>query len=238
LQKGLNVDRQLTNSVEDYLKVIYHLSAGGTRVATGQIAAELGISPASATDMVQRLAEDSSPLLDYQKHQGVELTEEGRMAALETIRHHRLLELFLHEVLGFSWDKVHAEADRLEHVISEEFEERVAAVLGDPQRGLHGEPIPSRNLVMPDHNTCALMDLRPGQRGVIHSVDDDDPGFLRFAEARGLVPGVGFEIIDYSPYDNNLRLRVEDHIEEVVIGASATGQIQVEVLDADVEKKE
>ncbi len=232
------MDRQLTNSVEDYLKVIYHLSVGGSRVSTGSIAAELGISPASATDMVQRLAEDSPPLLDYLKHQGVELTEAGKKAALETIRHHRLLELFLHEVLGFSWDKVHAEADRLEHVISEEFEERVAAVLGNPKRGLHGEPIPSRNLVMPDHDTCSLLELQPGQRGVIHSVDDDDPGFLRFVEAKGLVPGAGFEILDFSAYDKNLRLQIDDVNEEVVLGASVTGQIQVEVLDAEVEKKE
>lgn len=228
------MERRLSNSVEDYLKVIYHLSGDGDRVSTGRIAEELGISPASATDMVQRLAEEDPPLVDYLKHQGVKLTEVGQNAALEIIRHHRLLELFLHEVLGFSWDRVHAEADRLEHVISEEFEERVAAVLGDPQRGLHGEPIPSRSLVMPDHDTCLLLDLRPGQHGVIHSVDDDDPGFLRFAEAKGLIPGAGFEVLEFSAYDNNLRMRIDDVEEEVVIGASVTGQIQVEVLDHEV----
>ncbi len=231
------MDRQLSDSVEDYLKVIYHLSGDGERVSTGLIAEELGISPASVTDMVQRLAEEQTPLLDYLKHQGVQLTDTGKKAALETIRHHRLLELFLHEVLGFSWDQVHAEADRLEHVISEEFEERVAVVLGDPQRGLHGEPIPSRNLVMPDHNTCTLLDLQPGQRGRVHSVDDDDPGFLRFVEARGLIPGAVFELLDFSPYDSNLHLRVEDMAGEVVIGANVTGRIQVEILDLTVDEE-
>lgn len=232
------MERKLSNSVEDYLKIIYHLSRDGERVSTGRIAEELGISPASATDMVQRLAEEDFPLLDYRKHQGVELSEAGKKAALETIRHHRLLELFLHEVLGFSWDQVHAEADRLEHVISEEFEERVAAVLGDPQRGLHGEPIPSRTLVMPDHDTCSLLDLRPGQRAVIHSVDDDDPGFLRFVESRGLIPGVEFEVMEYSPYDNNLRLDLSGQEQDLVVGSNVTGQIQVELLESSGFEKE
>ena len=221
--------RQLTDTVEDYLKVIYNLSAGNKRVNTGSIAAELGVSPASVTDMLQRLAGDDPPLLDYQKHQGAALTEQGNRAALEIIRHHRLLELFLHEVLGYSWDQVHAEADRLEHFISEEFEERVAAVLGDPQRGCHGEPIPSRNLIMPDHITSNLLDLRPEQAGVVHSVSDDDPGFLRYLESLGLVPGAEFTVVDYSPYDDNLRLKVHDQEKEIVLGANVTAQVQVEI---------
>jgi DtxR family Mn-dependent transcriptional regulator len=221
--------KQLSDTVEDYLKVIYNLSEDNNRVNTGRIAAELGVSPASVTDMLQRLAGDDPPLLDYQKHQGAALTEEGNRAALEIIRHHRLLELFLHEVLGYSWDQVHAEADRLEHVISEEFEERVAAVLGDPQRGCHGEPIPSRNLVMPDQNTSYLQDLRPEQAGVVHSVNDDDPGFLRFLESQGLVPGAEFTVVDYSPYDDNLRLKVVEKENEIVLGANVTAQIQVEI---------
>jgi DtxR family Mn-dependent transcriptional regulator len=222
---------RLSDTVEDYLKIIYHLSNGEGRVSTGQIAEELAISPASVTDMVQRLAAESPPLLDYKKHQGVALTDAGKKAALETIRHHRLLELFLHEVLGFSWDQVHDEAERLEHVISEEFEERVAAVLGDPQRGLHGEPIPSRNLEMPDQDCCNLLELRPNQRGIIQEVNDDDPGFLRYLASQGLVPGVEFEVIDYSPYDENLRVQIVDGKEDHVLGASVTSQIQVKVLE-------
>lgn len=223
------MQRQLSDTVEDYLKVIYYLSAESDRVNTGSIAAELGVSPASVTDMLQRLGGDDPPLLDYKKHQGAALTEAGNRAALEIIRHHRLLELFLHEVLGYSWDQVHAEADRLEHVISEEFEERVAAVLGDPERGCHGEPIPSRNLVMPSHVTSTLQDLRPEQAGVVHSVNDDDPGFLRYLESRGLVPGVEFTVVDYSPYDDNLRLKLHDQSQEIVLGGSVTSQVQVEI---------
>lgn len=224
--------KRLSDTVEDYLKVIYKLSADTERVSNGQIADALVISPASVTDMIQRLATEKPPLLDYIKHQGVKLTDEGRKVALEILRHHRLLELFLHEVLGYSWDQVHAEADRLEHVISEKFEERVAAVLGDPQRGLHGEPIPTRNLEMPDHPTFYLHDMRPAQQGVVRSVSDDDPGFLRFLEAQGLVPGAEFSVMDFSPYDNNLRLRVKGQDEEIVLGASVTAQIQVEIKNA------
>ncbi len=225
------MDRRLSDTVEDYLKVIYDLSVEDQRVGTGKIAAILGVSPASVTDMFQRLAGEDPPLLNYIKHQGVALTEQGRKAALETIRHHRLLELFLHEVLNYSWDEVHAEAERLEHVISEEFEERVAAVLGDPQRGLHGKPIPTRNLEMPDLDTCLLQDLRPGQSGEVHCVNDDDPGLLRYLEARGLVPGAMVEIIEYSPFDDNLHIKVVGDEEVFVLGTSVTAQIQVDLLD-------
>ena len=221
--------KQLSDVVEDYLKVIYKLSGSSQRVSNGRIAEILSVSPASVTDMLQRLASEDPPLVDYKKHQGALLTESGKKAALEIIRHHRLLEVFLHEVLGYSWDQVHAEADRLEHVISEKFEESVAAVLGDPQRGLHGEPIPSRSLIMPDHETCYLHELRPEQTGVVHSVSDDDPGFLRFLESQGLVPGTEFRVTDFSPYDDNLRLKIEGKSEEIVLGASVTGQVQVEV---------
>ena len=231
------MDRHLSDTVEDYLKVIYDLSADDHRVGTGEIAEIMGVSPASVTDMFQRLAAEDPPLLDYVKHQGVALTEDGRKAALETIRHHRLLELFLHEVLGYTWDEVHAEAERLEHVISEEFEERVAAVLGNPQRGLHGKPIPSRNLEMPNHNTSILQDLRPGQAGEVHCMNDDDPGLLRYLESLGLVPGASFEVIDYSPYDENLHLKVEGDDEVFVLGANVTAQIQVEILDTVMSKE-
>ena len=225
------MSRRYSDTVEDYLKVIYKLSVENERVGTGQIADALAVSPASVTDMFQRLANEEPPMLDYIKHQGVALTDEGQKVALEILRHHRLLELFLHEILGYSWDQVHTEADRLEHVISEYFEERVAAVLGDPQRGLHGEPIPNQNLEMPDHPSSYLHDMRPEQQGVVHSVSDDDPGFLRYLEKQGLVPGTEFRVIDFSPYDNNLRIHVVGQEEEIVLGASVTAQVQVEIHD-------
>ena len=223
------MNRELSDAVEDYLKVIFDLSADTERVSTGHIAEAMMVSPASVTDMVQRLALEDPPLVDYVKHQGVSLTEDGRKAALEVVRHHRLLELFLHEVLGYSWDQVHAEADRLEHVISEEFEERVADVLGDPKRGLHGKPIPSRDLEMPDQNTAFLHEMRPNQKGIIHSVNDDNPGFLRYLESQGLVPGAEFSVIDFSPYDENLRLMIKGNDEETVVGYNITSQVQVEI---------
>jgi DtxR family Mn-dependent transcriptional regulator len=223
------MDKELTDTVEDYLKVIFDLSSDRDRVSTGHIAEAMMVSPASVTDMVQRLALDDPPLVDYVKHQGVSLTEAGRKAALEVVRHHRLLELFLHEVLGFSWDQVHAEADRLEHVISEDFEERVAEVLGNPKRGLHGKPIPNRDLEMPDQNTAFLLEMRPNQNGIVHSVNDDDPGFLRYLESQGLVPGVEFSVIEFSPYDENFRIQIKGKEEATVLGYNITSQIQVEI---------
>ncbi|MFO8035467.1 MAG: metal-dependent transcriptional regulator [Anaerolineales bacterium] len=219
----------LSERVEDYLKVIYRLTVDEERASTGEIAQTLAVSPASVTDMVQRLAAEDPPLVEYRKHKGVALTEEGEKVALETLRHHRLLELFLHELLGYSWDQVHEEADRLEHVISEYFEERIVAVLGDPERGLHGEPIPSEELHMPAQNEFCLHDLRPGQTGLIRSVRDDDPGLLQYLESNGLVPGAKLEILDYTPYDNNLRLKVVGSGQEIVLGAAVTAQIFVEL---------
>jgi DtxR family Mn-dependent transcriptional regulator len=219
---------RLSDTVEDYLKAVYKLTSVGDRAGTGQIAELLGLSPASVTDMLQRLAAEDPPLLDYVKHRGASLTDDGQRVALEVIRHHRLLELFLHEVLGYSWDQVHEEADRLEHVISEDFEERVAEVLGDPQRGLHGEPIPSRRLEMPEVETRYLSDLSPGQQGTIHSVSDDNAGFLRYLGKQGLIPGAVFLVLDYSPYDHTMHLQIDGREEKSVLGVSATSQILVQ----------
>ena len=180
----------LTHAIEDYLKTIYDLSQMGGRAATSQIAEVLEVRPASVTGMLQKLAAATPPLVDYQKHRGVALTPEGEKVALETIRHHRLLETFLHETLGYDWDAIHAEADRLEHVISEEFEERIAQALGDPTHDPHGDPIPDRDLRMPSHATTRLSELRAGQRATIERVRDSDPELLRYLSERGVVPGV------------------------------------------------
>lgn len=218
-----------SETVEDYLKAVYKLTSEGGRASTGQVAERLDVSPASVTDMIQRLAAEDPPLLDYVKHRGAALTEEGERIALETLRHHRLLELFLHEVLGYSWDKVHEEAEILEHVISEYFEERLAEVLGDPGRGIHGEPIPSRSLEMPEHTKVYLHDMRPPQRGSVQSVWDDDPGVLRYLEKRGLIPGAGFQVTKFSPFDHLLHVQVDGGEEEIALGESLTAQILVEI---------
>jgi Mn-dependent DtxR family transcriptional regulator len=138
------MEQSLTHSVQDYLKQIYELTEGGENASTTALAARLKVTPASVTGMVQKLSSAVPPLVEYQKHQGVTLTSDGTRAALEVIRHHRLLETWLVQTLGYAWDEVHEEAERLEHAISEDLERRIAAALGNPLRDPHGEPIPLR----------------------------------------------------------------------------------------------
>jgi len=217
----------LTHVIEDYLKAIYDLTAASGRATTNQIAERMAVTPASVTNMIQKLAITDPPLVEYRKHRGVVLTEDGEKVALEIIRHHRLLEMFLLQTLGYSWDEVHAEADRLEHFISEEFEERIAESLGNPHRDPHGDPIPSRDLNLPDNETISLSDLRPGDRAVVQRVRDADPDLLRYLSDLGIVPGVRLTVLDFSPFDENLRLQVESQSQAVVLGPSVTSQVFV-----------
>ncbi len=219
---------ELTHAVEDYLKIIYDLSLTHGRASTTQIADALDIAPASVTGMIKRLSTTRPPLLEYQKHRGVILTPEGERTALEIIRHHRLLELFLYETLGYSWDEVDAEADRLEHVISEEFEARIAEVLGDPTHDPHGDPIPSSDLKMPSHAKLSLREMRPKQCGTIERVRDTDPDLLRYLSEQGIVPRAHFTVLDYSSFDNNITIQVDGQPDAVVLGPRITRQIFVE----------
>ncbi|MGB6422377.1 MAG: metal-dependent transcriptional regulator, partial [Anaerolineales bacterium] len=134
------MDEKITHTVEDYLKTIYDITSTLDRASTNQLAESLGVAPASVTGMLKKLAEIEPTIVDYQRHRGVALTPEGEKMALEVIRHHRLIEMFLQQILGYKWDEVHGEADRLEHVISEEFEERISKALGDPSHDPHGDP--------------------------------------------------------------------------------------------------
>lgn len=218
----------LSPAVEDYLKTIYILAGQEHWVRTTQIAESLEIKPASVTGMIQKLAGNDPPLVDYRKHYGVRLTPEGERIALQTLRSHRLLEQFLHETLGFPWDQVHEEAHQLEHVISSAFEQRMAQVLNDPQYDPHGAPIPTSDLKMPTHSNQSLGDLRPGQRALIQRVPDDDADLLRFLEKEGLVPNAQIEVLAFSGFDNNLKIRVSGRDEPIVLGPSITCQIYVE----------
>lgn len=218
----------LTHATQDYLKAIYALTPHGERATTNQVAKRLGVTPASVTGMLKRLAANDPPFLEYRKHRGVELTPDGERAALEVIRHHRLLELFLHETLGYSWDEVHVEADRLEHVISEDMEERIAKVLGDPLHDPHGEPIPTRDLRLPVQSTLRLNKLRTGQQAVVQHVEDDDPELLRYFMKIGLIPQAHLEVLGYSSFDDNLQLLVNDKV--LVLGPRVTRHIFVEVI--------
>jgi DtxR family Mn-dependent transcriptional regulator len=223
---------QLTPAIEDYLKAIYDLTGSQDRASTNDLAERLGVAPASVTGMIQKLASAGDPLIAYEKHRGVELTTAGKRAALEVIRHHRLLELYLHEKLGYSWDEVHAEADRLEHVISEDFEERMAQALGDPSHDPHGEPIPTRDLQIPPSSDTRLCDLRPNQIAIIVRVDASDPNLLRYLSDIGLIPQTQVRALDYSPYDGNLRLQVLGREETLVLGPRVTIQVFISLIQS------
>ena len=216
----------LTESVEDYLKSIYELTQGEELATTNRIAERMGVTPASVTGMLKRLATSQPPLLEYHKHHGVELTPEGEKAALEVIRHHRLLELFLQRTLGYAWDEVHEEADRLEHVISEDLEERIAEVLGDPLHDPHGDPIPGRDLSLPPESAVPLSGLRSGQQATVHRVASEDVELLRYLQSIGLVPQAHLTVKEYSYFDENLHIEINGHI--LVLGPKVTSQILVE----------
>lgn len=219
----------LTQAIEDYLKAIYDVTFKEGRASTTKLAAYLEVTPASVTGMIQKLSQTEPPLVEYQKHHGVTLTDAGEKIALETIRHHRLLELFLHRILGYPWDEVHDEADRLEHVISEQFEDRIAAALGHPEADPHGDPIPRKDLSIPKVAATTLSGLRVGQQAVIKRVRDTDPDLLRYLSERGVVPDARVEITDYSEFDNNIHLRVEGNSKTVVLGQRITDQIFIEI---------
>jgi DtxR family transcriptional regulator, Mn-dependent transcriptional regulator len=219
----------LTHVIEDYLKAIYDLTVDSERASTNQIAERMGVTPASVTNMLQKLAATQPPLVEYRKHRGAKLTIAGEQVALEIIRHHRLLEMFLAQTLGYRWDEVHEEADRLEHVISEAMEERIALSLGDPRHDPHGDPIPTRDLHLPESSAMTLSQLRPGRSAEVQRVRDADPELLRYLSEMGIIPEARLEVLDYSPFDGNLRLRIEGRNDAVVLGLSVTSQVYVEV---------
>ncbi len=225
----------LSVAVEDYLKAIYTLGQSGEPVTTNRLANWLGVAAGSVTGMMQKLATSEPPLVIYHKHHGVELTPEGEKAALEVIRHHRLLELFLQRKLGYSWDEVHAEADRLEHIISEEMEERIAQALGNPDTDPHGEPIPNRELELPKREEVPLSDMRAGQKAKITRVDASDIEFLKYLSQIGLVPQALVSVEEYSPFDSNLRLKVNGNQNSIVLGLGITQHVYVGGIKAEAQ---
>ena len=220
------MEQPLTISIQDYLKNIYELTENGEVASTNALATKLNVRAPSVTGMVQKLASAKPALVEYEKHQGVTLTKEGRKAALEVIRHHRLLEAWLVQTLGYSWDEVHEEAERLEHVISEDFEQRIAAAMGHPLRDPHGELIPTADLKMPLEDTSPLSALRPPQAATVKRVKASDPELLRYLEDLGLVPDTQIEVKDYSPFDHNLTVKIGR--KSVVLGRSITSKVFVE----------
>lgn len=218
---------KLSKTSQDYLKYIFTLSEGGKPANTSDLAKRLKVSPASVTEMLDRLASAEPPLVIYKKYQGAMLTEAGRQAALEVLRIHRLLETFLVEILGYSWDNIHEEACRLEHVISKEFCERIADLLGNPTYTPHGEPIPTEDMSMPVQVTRSLGSLRSGDVAHIRRVLDDDAGLLRYLSENGIVPYNKITVVGYSEFDENLTINVEGFEAAVVIGPKVAGKIFV-----------
>jgi len=208
---------------QNYAKAIYHLQGGGdVAVNTGEIAERVGVSPASASAMVRRMAEDG--LVEHTPYHGVRLTERGRNLALEVMRHHRLIEAFLAH-LGMPWDQVHEEAERLEHVISEQLEELIARFLGEPTRDPHGDPIPSADLEIEEPDTRRLSDMQPGDEGTFVRVSDADSAMLRYLAELEVSPGDSVRVLDRQPFGGPLTVRFPSG--ERTLGGGVTDAMRI-----------
>ena len=196
----------LTAPVEDYLKAIYTIGRGTGAAATNEIAHRLALAPASVSGMVRRLADQG--LLAYERYHGVKLTETGRRAALRTLRRHRVIEAYLAQALGYPWDGVHAEAERLEHAASDELVDRMAATMGEPEVDPHGAPIPTRDGAVDETEYTSLAELDVGTPGVVVRVADEDPEMLRYLAELSVVPGKRVTVKSRAPYGGPITLIV------------------------------
>lgn len=218
----------LSAAVEDYLKSIHELEleTEGDRVGTSELADKLGVSNASATGMVKKLSEMEPQLADYERYRGVRLTEPGRKIALEVVRHHRLIEAYLIEALGYTWDEVHDEAEQLEHVISEEMEDRIAAYLDHPTLDPHGDPIPDREGNMAQLEEVQLTQLEAGQRGRITRVSDN-PELLRYLDELELPLRADVEVLERAPFEGPIHVRQIDQESVHALSRQVTDQVFV-----------
>lgn len=219
----------ISPAMEDYLKAIFRLQQDDARVTTVALSAELGISAASVTNMVKRLADLS--MVEHSRYYGVRLTDSGTKVALEVIRHHRLLELYLAEAMGYDWDKVHEEAERLEHHVSQEFESRMDELLGHPKYDPHGDPIPTTQGDLPSSEWHPLSDEPAGSNVILRRVSDRDSEHLRFLTDIGLKPGVGFEVVEGTDDGSDMEVRLDGDMHAIPPGL-ASG-MQVERIDDD-----
>ena len=218
-----------TEAVEDYAKAIYTLARRTDGpVGTSALAERLGVSPGTVTPMLKRMAELG--LVEHQPYHGVTLTEPGERVALEVIRHHRLIEAFLADSVDMPWDRVHDEAEVLEHYISEELERLIAAKLGDPRLDPHGDPIPSAELEVEPDEGVPLADLEPGSEALLARVSDADPEMLRFLDERGIRPGVRVKVLDSQPFEGPLFVEADG--ERHVLGRPLATAMRVTPLQA------
>lgn len=220
----------LTGPVEDYLKVIYDLEREGDAASTNDIALRLAISPASVSGMIRRLAEQK--LITHEPYRGARLTTGGRRAALRTLRRHRILECYLTEVLGYPWDRVHEEAEHLEHAASEELIERMASALGNPVQDPHGAPIPTRDGRVEELVLKPLADIAAGDRVRVRQVQDDDAERLRYLAELGIRPGAQVRVVEKAPFEGPITLRVDSAAgaNTHAIGIGLAGQVFVEPM--------
>ncbi len=195
-------------SVQNYLKAIYQLQEDNETVTTTALAQHLNISAASVTNMIKKLARLN--LVRHSPYHGVELTPAGEKMALEVLRHHRLIELFLAEALGVPWEAVHAEAEKIEHVISEDLEDRIADFLGDPLRDPHGDPIPTKAGTVERLDHLSLLDINAGQSATIARVSDQNPDHLKHFSKLGLIPEATVDVLSREPFEGPLRVRAAD----------------------------
>ena len=223
LERG---DEFLTGPVEDYLKAIYEIGRGSVSVATNDIAQRLDLTPASVSGMVKRLGDQG--LVKYERYKGVTLTETGRRAALRTLRRHRVIEAYLSGALDYPWDRVHDEAERLEHAASDELVDRMAAAIGEPVVDPHGAPIPSREGFMDETEYFSLAELGAGYGARVVRVSDDDPEMLRYLGELEIVPGAEVVVISKAPYDGPIALRVSGEL--LSIGPALAAQVLVAPL--------
>jgi DtxR family Mn-dependent transcriptional regulator len=216
---------ETSTAVQDYAKAIYSLQDRAAEpVSTSAIADRLGVSPASASAMVKRLA--ALGLVAHEPYRGVELTGAGQKVALEVMRHHRLIELYLAEALGMSWDRVHQEAEVLEHAISPELSDLIAAKLGNPTRDPHGDPIPTADGEIEDAPTRSLVDLEPGESGTFARVSDSDPEMLRYLSKRGIAPGVQLVMSGREPFGGPLTVRCGDSEHALGVGLARAMRVE------------
>jgi DtxR family Mn-dependent transcriptional regulator len=205
-----------TRAQQDYLKALYQLHGDQRPVPTRELAQRLGISSPSVSEMVTRLT--AQGLVEHDRYRGQQLTREGRKVAVELVRHHRLLEMFLVQVLGYSWDEVHDEAERLEHVISERMEQRIFELLGRPELDPHGHAIPTLGGKVRPVSNRPLSESRAGEKLVVQGVSDDDPGKLRELDRRGLLPGTRIDVVGESEFEGPIDIRVRGRRESVPLG--------------------
>jgi DtxR family Mn-dependent transcriptional regulator len=214
--------------VEDYLKAIYELERSGEPAETNAIARLLEIAPASVSGMVRRLA--AQGLIRHERYHGARLTTAGRRAALQTLRRHRVIEAYLTSALGYSWDLVHDEAERLEHAASDELIDRMAEAIGEPATDPHGAPIPTREGTLEERSLVPLSALEPGETARVERVSDRNGDRLRYLAELGIVPGAAVRVIEREPFEGPIALRVQKA--ERIIGPDLASQILVAPLRA------